>query len=342
MVSYAPPLLPPLETWPAHPFVSVLVAAWNESGNIDRHIRSFLRLRYPTKELILCAGGQDGTYEIARSYTRSNLYVLKQNSGEGKQKSLRRCYQEAQGSIIMLTDADCAFSDDSFQRLIFPFVQDNAQVVTGISEPHFEQRNNLLVQYQWFNDAVWASNMPEQVDGVLGRNCAISREVLEAVGQFNADVSTGTDYYLSRLLTSQGFQIHAAPSSRVTSQYPMTAREYLNMWRRWNKNLLIHGMRFGTWREFEGVIISSILACLVILPLFLIPIIGLIALFVPFFLLITASVKRYRRLILGSRLAGVSLPWRLMVETPYFAFLDFLAAICAVYDSLHPNRRTKW
>jgi hypothetical protein len=39
------------------PKVSVLVAAWNEADMIREHIESFLRLRYPNKELILCAGG---------------------------------------------------------------------------------------------------------------------------------------------------------------------------------------------------------------------------------------------------------------------------------------------
>ena len=60
-----PEPLPPLETWPELPLVSVLVAAWNESEHIDRHIQSFLALRYPHKELVLCAGGNDDTYERA-------------------------------------------------------------------------------------------------------------------------------------------------------------------------------------------------------------------------------------------------------------------------------------
>ena len=61
----AEPLLP-LESWPERPMVSVLVAAWNEREHIERHIESFLALRYPHKELVLCAGGEDGTTEFAK------------------------------------------------------------------------------------------------------------------------------------------------------------------------------------------------------------------------------------------------------------------------------------
>ena len=39
------PPLPALETWPRLPRVSVLVAAWNEADNIERHIQSFMDLR---------------------------------------------------------------------------------------------------------------------------------------------------------------------------------------------------------------------------------------------------------------------------------------------------------
>ena len=45
--------------------VSVLVAAWNEARLLREHIESFLRLSYPDRELVLCAGGTDGTLEIA-------------------------------------------------------------------------------------------------------------------------------------------------------------------------------------------------------------------------------------------------------------------------------------
>ena len=66
------------------PKVSVLVAAWNEADIIREHIQSFLGLHYPNKELILCAGGEDGTYRIAREQGHTKVKVLEQQRGEGK------------------------------------------------------------------------------------------------------------------------------------------------------------------------------------------------------------------------------------------------------------------
>src|SRR5687768_4395368 len=93
------------------PRLSILVAAWNEAGNLDRHVRSVLSLSFPDRQLVLCAGGTDGTYERALRYAGPDVTVLRQVEGEGKQSALRHCLEAAEGDIVILTDADC-FVDD--------------------------------------------------------------------------------------------------------------------------------------------------------------------------------------------------------------------------------------
>ena len=132
--------IPPLEWWPELPLVSVLVAAWNEGERIEQHIQHFLALRYPNKELILCAGGQDGCYEQALAYqSASQVRVFEQQAGEGKQKALHRCLPYTKGSIVFLTDADCLLDDEAFERTLYPVVAGNTQVCTGSSQPHAAQ-----------------------------------------------------------------------------------------------------------------------------------------------------------------------------------------------------------
>ncbi|NJK33015.1 MAG: glycosyltransferase [Deltaproteobacteria bacterium] len=85
----------------------MLVAAWHEADHIGAHIAAFQALRYPNKELILCAGGADGTCAIAQGCANESIHILEQMPGEGKQRALRRCYAAASGELIYLTDADC-------------------------------------------------------------------------------------------------------------------------------------------------------------------------------------------------------------------------------------------
>lgn len=330
------------EMWPEHPLVSVLVAAWNEAHNIERHIRSFLDLRYPNKELILCAGGEDGTAELARRWSGPGVTVLDQRPGEGKQAALRRCLKHAQGSIIYLTDADCEFSEDAFSRLIEPLTTGDALVTTGGSEPKLEQRSDPFVQYQWFRDLARTHSLPETVDGVLGRNCALQRHVLEEIGGFEQPVATGTDYSMSRRLTQAGYPIRHVALSSVATEYPDTPAVYLRTWRRWNKNLLIHGPRFGAWGDVRGVLVAFVLYGLILLLPVLIPLLGPIALTGSLLLLTTAITNRLRRSLVGARIIGARLSPDYLLQLPFYTGLDLLAVFGAVWDTLDPRRRSRW
>ena len=333
----------PWTAWSHLPKVSILVAAWNEGARIDDLLCSFSRLGYPHRELLLGAGGTDDTLTRARRWAETDprIVVREQHPGEGKQQTLRRLLPEADGEIMFLTDADCELTDAAFAGTIAPLVIEGAAVATGSSEPKFGQRRNPLVQYQWFTDLAWYDERPRVVDGLLGRNCALRRDALEAAGGFDLPVQTGTDYVLSRLLTAARYEIRFAPGSRVRTEYPETPGRYLRMWRRWNKNLLIHGPRYGAWDDVRGVVTAALLYGFVVgstlLGIFFAP-----ALIVPAVLFALAAASRFRRVMTGARMAGVRRPWRLVMGVPLYTLLDMLGVLLAVYDAANPDRRGRW
>ena len=161
--------------------VSVLVAAWNESEHIQKHIESFLNLRYPKKELILCAGGTDDTLAIAKTFIAENIVVLEQLPGEGKQKALRRCYDKAKGSIIFLTDADCYLDDSSFERTLAPVLINSCDVTTGTSQPTEEMLKNIFIASQMASQLYGVMFTGKYVNGIFGRNCAIKTGILKTL-----------------------------------------------------------------------------------------------------------------------------------------------------------------
>jgi len=140
--------LPPIEGWEHLPKVSVLVAAWNEASEIGKLIESFQSLRYPARELILCAGGQDGTYEKALSLVAPNVIVLEQMPGEGKQRALRRCLRQSDGVVIFLTDADCRLDDACFEATLYPVACGGEQASSGFHRPYPEQITKPFVRYR--------------------------------------------------------------------------------------------------------------------------------------------------------------------------------------------------
>src|SRR4029077_16669562 len=75
------------------PRVSFLVPAWNEAGTIERCLQGVNQLTYPDLEVIVCAGGEDGTYALATRQAGQRIHVIQQQLGEGRQHALQRCFE---------------------------------------------------------------------------------------------------------------------------------------------------------------------------------------------------------------------------------------------------------
>ncbi|HEX5415939.1 MAG TPA: glycosyltransferase [Chloroflexota bacterium] len=257
----APEPLPPLAAWPRLPKASLLVAAWNEAAYVERHIQSVLALRYPNKELVLCAGGDDGTYRLAERWSGPGVRVIEQRPGEGKQRALRRCLELADGEIVFLTDADCLPDDESFERTLAPLLAGEAEAATGGSRPLPEQlgpgNERILVTYRSAVDAYVAGHAPAESTGLLGRNAAMTRGALERAGALRAEVPSGTDYHLAKSLLRVGVRIRQVRDSEMPTHYAEGLRAYARQQRRWLRNVARLGRQFGAYPEVQQSLRTS-------------------------------------------------------------------------------------
>ncbi|PZA06431.1 glycosyltransferase family 2 protein [Meiothermus sp. Pnk-1] len=322
---------------PTLPPFTALVAAWNEGENLEAHIRSFRALRWPGAQLVLCAGGEDGTYQRALALADEDVAVLEQKPGMGKQRALREALKHARHDLIFLTDADCLYDRPSLEALLKPLAEGRYQAATGGSRPLPRQAGSALAEYQGARDLRYFDQMGPEADGLLGRNAALTREALRQAGDLSEDVATGTDYHLAKKLREAGIKIAYVKESRVESEYPDTPASYLSRQRRWIKNLAVHDPRKNRPALFK----SAALAALSLLgPLGLMfNLNGFTALLCAPFLLALAS--RYRDLIYAAK-AGGAFDLKTYLAVPYFALLDQIAVLGALWDLQTPQRRTRW
>ena len=215
------------------PKISVLVPAWNESAHISSHIESFLTLRYPSKELIVCAGGSDGTFPIAQKFIDQNVKIIRQSEGDGKQKSLYKCYEKASGDIIFFADGDGRFDDDSFERTIYPIIHSGENAVTGGTRPLDNQMSKPFPLYQWLSEEYGLKHDSSYTSLLRGCNSAINRQTLDKAWDKDYKVYIGTDEFLSARLKSLGIKIFQDKFSRIKNEYPENLRSYLRQQSRW-------------------------------------------------------------------------------------------------------------
>ena len=321
------------------PLVSVLVAAWSEAEMIGEHIASFLALRYPRKELILCAGGPDGTFQLAGAHRSEQVRVLEQHPGEGKQRALRRCLDEASGEIIFLTDADCLLDDEAFERTLAPLLLEDEDVATGTSRPLVRQLDHPFVRHQWYTNLFVEARQPAYMTGILGRNAALRRQALQRVGGFSAEVHTGTDYHTGKQLLAQGYRIRSVPDSTVQTRYPENFRTYWRKQSRWVRNLMVHGPAFGAYHEVAMALRTGLVgAAMLILPVASVAA-GPFVLAVWGALLALALLARLRYARFARAYLGIGIPALQYLWMPAYLFVDVVAWSLALLDVVaRPHR----
>jgi cellulose synthase/poly-beta-1,6-N-acetylglucosamine synthase-like glycosyltransferase len=235
----------PRQALAADPLVSILVPAWNEAHNIVAFIQSGRNLRYPNVQLVLCAGGEDGTLDLARHYDNETTVVLEQFPGDGKQGALRRCLRQATGEILFLTDADCLLDDRCFEGTLGPIINDGQPAATGAWRPLDQQLGKPFVQYQWAHHRYREVMLPDLAPTLDGRNAALTRQALLETGGFAANAPIGTDYVLSRQLTNLGYRIAFVRQSLIQTVYPETPTQYWQQQSRWFRNWLLLRRQWG-------------------------------------------------------------------------------------------------
>jgi len=236
------------------PPVSVLLPAWNEAATLGRCLDSLLAIVWPELEIVVCAGGPDGTLAVAERYAAAHpgrVVVLEQPAGEGKQGALRRCLARVRHDLFYFTDADCVVPEAAFRAVLAPVIAGEADAATGPSEPLPEQRHRPLVRHQWATGWDVDRRRGPIGTGLLGRNFAIGRAGVAAAGNFRDQVPIGTDYHLAVRLLRNGGTIRFVPAP-VQSRYHERVGPYLRQQSRWLRNTLLHGWRFRDAGELRG------------------------------------------------------------------------------------------
>jgi cellulose synthase/poly-beta-1,6-N-acetylglucosamine synthase-like glycosyltransferase len=148
----------PLEG-PAHPLVSIVVAARNEEKDLEKALRSLLALDYKAKEIVVVNDrSTDKTKSILDRLQQeySALQVLHidhlPTGWLGKNHAHYAGAHTARGSVLLFTDADIVMSPDSLSRAVSYFEEKHLDHLAVL--PRVLTRSSLLatviVGFQFF------------------------------------------------------------------------------------------------------------------------------------------------------------------------------------------------
>jgi len=118
------------------PAVTLIISAYNEARVIGSKLENALSLDYPAERfeiLVVSDASTDRTDSIVESFSRHGIKLLVMPERRGKTIGLNVAMQQAQGEIVIFSDANILYKEDVIRRLMRNFADPSVGCVTGNS-----------------------------------------------------------------------------------------------------------------------------------------------------------------------------------------------------------------
>ncbi|MDB4944208.1 MAG: glycosyltransferase family 2 protein [Labilithrix sp.] len=121
--------------------VSVVMPCFNEQRTILASVKRVLDAPFKKEVVLVDDGSTDGTRDVLRSEVEKlpGVRVFYQDRNRGKGAALRRGFEEAEGGIIIVQDADLEYDPCDIPTVVKPILDGDADVVYGsrfLGGPH--------------------------------------------------------------------------------------------------------------------------------------------------------------------------------------------------------------
>lgn len=221
------------------PFVSVIIAAYNEEKVIKETLKSIVRSSHTNLEIIVVDDGStDQTAAIVREMENGDgrIKLIRKPNG-GKASAINTGLKHSKAELIVAVDADTVFRPDTISILIEPFKDPKVGAVSG--NVRVGNISNLLTLMQHleyitgFNLERRAFDLLNCITVIPGAAGAWRKNVIiEAGGYSSQTLAEDTDLTLS--VSRLGYHTVFRSKALAYTEVPATIRSFLRQRIRWS------------------------------------------------------------------------------------------------------------
>ena len=216
-----------LEVWP---FVSIIVPAWRDRSALENCLHTLTRVDYPDYDVIIVAGGPDGTCELAAAAADKDPRIrVVEQLPRGKNAALNQGLSLAGADIVVFLDADSELTPQWLKRLVGA-LRRGAAASTGNYLPLHETAVSLWGDLAKVNEYQVRDRVILQGSGGI----AVSREALDVIGPFPEE-RVSSDWDLDARLAMHGYRRVFAADALIGSHRPATLTEWWRNELRWRR-----------------------------------------------------------------------------------------------------------
>ncbi len=117
-----------------YPYVTLLIAAYNEERVIREKIENSLQIDYPRGKIeivVVSDGSEDRTDEIIKEYSSQGVVLKRFGERMGKIGALNRVMQEIKSEVVVFSDANTMYQAEAIKKLVRNLADPLVGAVTG-------------------------------------------------------------------------------------------------------------------------------------------------------------------------------------------------------------------
>jgi cellulose synthase/poly-beta-1,6-N-acetylglucosamine synthase-like glycosyltransferase len=210
------------------PQISLLIIAHNEEKVIGRKIENSFALNYPKDKIeiiVVDDESNDRTRNIVREYEKFGVKLIEQNPRKGKASAINLGLKNANGEVIVITDANSMFHRDAIKNLVRHF---SIPVVGGVGG-RYEPKNPEGTHVGFGNLMYWKferfiREKESSIDSIVGMNgniMAIRKGIIERIDE---NLLT-EDFDITVSLREKGFRVLYEPEAFSWKPAPKSLRD---------------------------------------------------------------------------------------------------------------------
>ncbi|MBN1658858.1 MAG: glycosyltransferase [Anaerolineae bacterium] len=213
------------------PDISIVIPAYCAAGTIDSCLQALATQSVPRRRyeiLVVDDGSTDGTVERVRAWPDVQL-LMQAHGGPAAARNLG--VAQAQGEVVLFTDADCAPAEDWIERMTAPFhlepdrsrstgpVAASNHRVVGSKGVYLTRQRELVARFVQleYEDKYERMARQETIDFIDTYSAAYRRDTLLENGGFDIAFPEASveDQEFSFRLARKGYRMVFVPEARV-------------------------------------------------------------------------------------------------------------------------------
>ena len=228
-----------------HPFVSIIIPAYNEEVNAVSSIENLLKCDYPAFEIIFVDdGSKDNTYEKVKQafQHQSKVKVLTKENG-GKASALQYGIEASTAAYVVCIDADTKLATDAVSKLMRNFLNPlnkNSKAIGAVAGSVIVGNEvNILTKWQSI-EYITSQNFDRKgfayvnaitvIPGAIG---AFKKQALIDAGGFTSD-TLAEDCDITLRIMKAGYIVANESKAYAFTEVPESLRQFLKQRLRWS------------------------------------------------------------------------------------------------------------